>query len=94
MPRNKADLHLANVNDFKKSVANSEHRASIARRTGISGYIRFADRDGAQSPSVHAKAINAIIAAVFFDSGRDIGIVARTMLHLGSVGQALLTTAR
>ncbi|EUC27042.1 hypothetical protein COCCADRAFT_10245 [Bipolaris zeicola 26-R-13] len=81
----------ANVNDFKKSVANNEHCASIARRTGISGYIRFADKDGAQSPSVHAKAINAIIAAVFFDSGRDIGIVARTMLHLGLFNTASQT---
>ncbi|XP_014550088.1 hypothetical protein COCVIDRAFT_32067 [Bipolaris victoriae FI3] len=86
-----AEATRANVNDFKKSVANSEHRASIARRTGISGYIRFADRDGAQSPSVHAKAINAIIAAVFFDSGRDIGIVARTMLHLGLFNTASQT---
>lgn len=93
MLRDKADLSLANANDFKKSVACNEHRASIARRTGISGHIKFAEKDGAQSPSVHAKAINAIIAAVFFDCGRDIGIVVRTMHHLGLVESAFPAAA-
>jgi dsRNA-specific ribonuclease len=90
----KADHYPANANDFKKSVASNEHRASIARRTGISGHIKFAEKDGSQSASVHAKAINAIIAAVFFDCKREIGTVARMMHHLGLVRSAILTRAR
>jgi hypothetical protein len=41
---------------------------------------------------VLAKAINAIIAVIFFDCGEDIGVVLKTMRHLGSVRSILLET--
>lgn len=73
----------AEANHVKKIVTSNEHRAFIARRTGISRYIRFNEREGAQSSRVLAKAVNAGTAVIFFDCGKDIGIVLKTMRHLG-----------
>ncbi|CAN9431027.1 unnamed protein product [Alternaria alternata] len=78
-----ANLYRAYANDFKTKVTSNEHRASIARRTGISDHITFNEQEGAQSASVLAKAVNAVIAVIFFDCGQDIGVVLKTMRHLG-----------
>ncbi|KAB2100102.1 hypothetical protein AG0111_0g11722 [Alternaria gaisen] len=78
-----AGVTRAYANDFKTRVTSNEHRASIARRTGISDHITFNEQEGAQSASVLAKAVNAVIAVIFFDSGQDIGVVLKTMRHLG-----------
>ncbi|OWY53982.1 hypothetical protein AALT_g11689 [Alternaria alternata] len=93
-----AGVTRAYANDFKTKVTSNEHRASIARRTGISDHITFNEQEGAQSASVLAKAVNAVIAVVFFDCGQDIGVVLKTMRHLGiftlagqSVDPALLS---
>lgn len=82
---NESLLPRAEANHFKETVTSNEHRAFIARRTGISRYIRFNEREGAQSSSVLAKAVNAVISVIFFDCGKDIGIVLKTMRHLGLV---------
>jgi dsRNA-specific ribonuclease len=77
---------------FKSKVSSKEQRASVARQTGISRHIIFNEREGAQSPSVLAKAINAIIGVVFLDCGGDFNVVLRTMRHLGSVRPAFFAT--
>ena len=92
--RKKANLCRAYANDFKTKVTSNEHRASIARRTGISDHITFNEQEGAQSASVLAKAVNAVIAVVFFDCGQDIGVVLKTMRHLGSVSPVFSATMR
>jgi dsRNA-specific ribonuclease len=86
------DFFRAYANDFKKGVTSNKHRASIARKTGISAHIKFNEQEGAQSSSVLAKAVNAIIAVVFFDCGQDIGVVLKMMRHIGLVTPILLTT--
>ncbi|KAH7081106.1 hypothetical protein BKA63DRAFT_540324 [Paraphoma chrysanthemicola] len=73
---------LTHAADFKKTVTSNEHHATIARRTDICRYITFNEQEGAQSSSVLAKAVNAVIAVVFFDCGQDIGVVLKTMRHL------------
>ena len=65
----------------------------IAKRTDISRYITFNEQEGAQASSVLAKTVNAVIAVVFFDCGGDIGVVLKTMRHLGFVTPTLLATA-
>ncbi|GBF62506.1 hypothetical protein TMEN_5052 [Trichophyton mentagrophytes] len=67
---------------FKIRFSGSEHRAAIAKRTGIDSYISYSSKPGAKSPTVLAKSVNAIIAATFVDS-RDIAVALRTMLRLG-----------
>ncbi|KAH4042539.1 hypothetical protein HBH49_248420 [Parastagonospora nodorum] len=78
-----AGITRAYASDFKSKVSSNEQRAFVARQTGISRHIRFNEREGAQSPSVLAKAVNAIIGVVFLDCGGDINVVLRTMRHLG-----------
>jgi dsRNA-specific ribonuclease len=87
---NESNSQQAYATDFKSKVSSNEHRAFVARQTGISRHIRFNEREGAQSSSVLAKAINAIIGVVFLDCGGDINVVLRTMRHLGLVRLALL----
>ncbi|KAB2100012.1 hypothetical protein AG0111_0g11780 [Alternaria gaisen] len=53
-----AGVTRAYANDFKTRVTSNEHRASIARRTGISDHITFNEQE-------------------------DIGVVLKTMRHLG-----------
>jgi dsRNA-specific ribonuclease len=89
----KTDFFRAYANDFRKRVTSNEHRASIARQTGISAHIRFNEQEGAQSSSVLAKAVNAIIAVVSFDCGKDIAVVLRMMRHIGLVRPILPTRA-
>lgn len=66
-------------------MTSNEQRACVAQRTGIDRHIQYSKKEGARSPSVLAKAINAIIAAVYIDCGRDISVVLRVMQHLGLV---------
>lgn len=89
----KTDFFRAYASDFRKGATSNEHRAFIARPTGISTHIRFNEQEGAQSSSVLAKAVNAIIAVVFFDCGEDIGVVLRMMRHIGSVKPIVPTSA-
>lgn len=79
----RTNLYRAHANDFKSSVTNNEQRASITKRTGISRHIKYSEKEGAQSPSVLSKAFNAIVGAVFLDSEGNVGVVLRTMWHLG-----------
>ncbi|KAI1957070.1 hypothetical protein LOZ58_005992 [Ophidiomyces ophidiicola] len=67
---------------FKIRFSGSEHRAAVAKRTGINSYISYSSKPGAKAPTVLARSVNAIIAATFVDS-RDVAVALRTMLRLG-----------
>lgn len=81
--RKRANVCRACASDFKSRVTSNEHRSSIAEQTGISRHIKFYGQEGAQSPSVLAKAVNAIIAVVYIDCGGVNNIVLKIMRQLG-----------
>lgn len=57
----------------------------VAMRTKIHECIKYCSKEGGRNPSVLAKAINAIVAAVYLDSGGDKIVTLQVMLNLGLV---------
>lgn len=69
---------------WKQKLQNSDHRALIARRTGIDKHIRYNIRSGTGQSRVIGKAVTAIIAAVYWDC-RSHTTTWEIMQHIGLV---------
>ncbi|KAB8232589.1 uncharacterized protein BDW43DRAFT_311974 [Aspergillus alliaceus] len=54
--------------NLRKDFIKKEHYSIVAKQTGIDKCIKKNERTESESPEVHRKAINAVIAAVFLDT--------------------------
>lgn len=70
--------------DFRAQYSNNNHCAMLARRTGIDRCIKYNPRSGRGSKKVEARAMNAIIAAVYLDC-MDTTTVQEVMQRIGLV---------
>ncbi|OJJ47413.1 hypothetical protein ASPZODRAFT_142143 [Penicilliopsis zonata CBS 506.65] len=64
-------------------LSNIKHCAMVTIRCGIDRCINYNPRSGQFSQKVLAKALNAVIAAVFLDSNWDLKLCSRTLQHIG-----------
>ncbi|KAL4777961.1 hypothetical protein BJX76DRAFT_363183 [Aspergillus varians] len=61
-------VNRAHTAKLRQMFLNKKHYSTAAKRTGIDRCIKWNERTVQDSPEVHRKALNAIIAAVLLDS--------------------------
>ncbi|KAL2818254.1 hypothetical protein BDW59DRAFT_175227 [Aspergillus cavernicola] len=71
---------------LKQRLCSYEHRVHVAQRTTIDKYVIYNTKPGGRSPKVAAKALSAIIAAVYLDCGSHQTTWER-MQHIGFLVQ-------
>ncbi|OJI98825.1 hypothetical protein ASPVEDRAFT_148005 [Aspergillus versicolor CBS 583.65] len=76
------DWSRAGTTSLRTRLGSNSHCAEVAQKVGLDRCLKYDMRSGSKSPGVLRKALNAIIAAVFSDSG-DLKAVLGVVLKLG-----------
>jgi ribonuclease-3 len=84
---------LGGINDVVVSIVSNQNLAKICTDTGIAHYInRNHSQPGEQSRRTTSATIEAILAAVYLDSGKNIDEVRAAMTSLGLAAPAATGT--
>ncbi|PQE13240.1 hypothetical protein CJF30_00003113 [Rutstroemia sp. NJR-2017a BBW] len=84
---------LGSISNLTDSIVANQNLADICTNTGIVGYINGNQSHvGAQSPRTTSATIEAILAAVYLDSGKNIDDVRAAMTSLGLAAPAATGT--
>lgn len=69
----------------KRVVAENKNLAAVGNGKGLARCITIADGTGSVSPKMMAAAVEAILGALYLDSGGSIAVVRKGMASLGLI---------